>query len=362
MQPTFISRLRVGSLWTIRGTVGVDSTSLNDFLPSASLEKLRSRATILRALRLFFEQQKYWEVQTPVLSRDVVIDANIEPFAISDANKPKWFLQTSPEFAMKRLLAAGADSIFQIGPAFRQHELGELHNLEFTIVEWYRVGDTHFDQMEFTEALVRVLFQAASELHHPENIPWRTVIREPFERLTYDEAFQRHIGQGVLSKSTTELPELAHHNGVVPPESLRLDDRDGWLNLLLSELVEPHLGVERPVFLHDYPASQAALAIVRNDTHPVAERFELYINGIELCNGYHELTDAEELVSRNQTQQARRQQENRPELPSESQLLDAMTAGLPGCAGVAMGFDRLVMLALGATSLAEVIAFPSDRA
>ena len=340
----------------------MDSAALNDFLPTASIQKLQSRAALLRALRTFFEQHRYWEVQTPVLSRDVVIDANIDPFTILDVENRNWFLQTSPEFAMKRLLAAGADSIFQIGPAFRQHELGVLHNLEFTIVEWYRVGDTHFDQMTFTEKLVRFLFQAAGELHKPENIPWRTGISEPFERLTYDEAFQRHLGQSVLALPTNEFPQLAYNKGVVPPESLRADDRDGWLNLLLSELVEPNLGINRPVFLYDYPASQAALAIVRNDTPPVAERFELYINGIELCNGYHELTDAEELIARNQTQQALRQQDNRPELPSESKLLNAMTVGLPGCAGVAMGFDRLAMLALGATSLAEVIAFPSDRA
>jgi lysyl-tRNA synthetase class 2 len=166
----------------------------------------------------------------------------------------------------------------------------------------------------------------------------------------------------VLGLSGTELAALARKAKIVAPETLSADDRDGWLNLILAESVEPTLGFDRPTFVYDYPVSQAALACIRREEHPVAERFELYISGIEICNGYHELTDPEELRRRMQAQAELRARENKPPLPLENRLLAAMEAGLPPCAGVALGFDRLFALAAGATSLAEVVAFPYDRA
>lgn len=341
----------------------VDRDKTNaDFLPSASLETLRHRARLLQVARGFFEQQGYWEVQTPLLSRDTNVDAHIEPFTLPDDRGGELFLQTSPEFAMKRLLAAGADSIYQIAPAFRHGETGRLHNPEFTIVEWYRVGDSYHDQMDFTERFVRSIFAAARTLAETVAESRDAIGANRFERLGYDDAFARHLGTRVLALPTAHLVELARDNGIIAPESLPADDRDGWLNLLLAERVEPHLGVEHPVFLFDYPASQSALAAVRDDDPPVAERFELYVAGVELCNGYQELTDAEVLRRRIQEQSALRIRDNRRALPGETRLLAAMDAGLPGCSGVALGFDRLLMLALSLDSIGEVLSFDAGKA
>ena len=375
-----------------------DFPGTGDFRPTASLAMLRIRASLLSALRRFFERHGYLEVETPLLSRDIVVDAHLEPFvthwrpeghSAAESVPPgagarrgvELFLQTSPEFGMKRLLAAGATAICQVTRSFRNGEVGRRHNPEFTLVEWYRAGDSHHDQMDFTESLVAELFAAASELtscpkqkadtlqveepdpvfgqphaSHPRSL------ERPFDRLTYDDAFQRFAGQRVLDLTPAELQELARQHGMAPPPGLAANDRDGWLNLLLAELVEPHLGTGRPVFLYDYPASQGALARRRPDDPRVAERFELYIDRIELANGYHELLDAAELRTRIQEQSAVRRREGRRDLPGESRLLAAMESGLPACAGVALGFDRLMMAAVGATSLAEVMAFPFERA
>lgn len=325
-----------------------------DFPPTASLDTLRRRAEILTDLRAHFAARGYWEVETPILSRDVVVDAWLEPFVASDgATGDTWYLQTSPEFAMKRLLAAGADAIFQVSRALRQGEAGGLHNPEFTLVEWYRAGDDHFSQMDFVESLVNALWRGTLG-HSP--------FPQQFQKLTYDEAFAKHAGVNVLSCDVEELPWIAQSRDLSPPASLDFEDRDGWLNFLLSELVEPHLGFDAPTFLYDYPASQAALARVRDDVPPVAERFELYIDGMEICNGYHELTDANELRARNVRQNKLRTDAGLAALPVESRLLDAMESGLPASAGVALGFDRLVMLLLGKSTIQEVIAFPADRA
>jgi lysyl-tRNA synthetase class 2 len=220
------------------------------------------------------------------------------------------FLQTSPEFAMKRLLAAGADAIYQICRVLRNGEQGALHNPEFTLAEWYREGDDHHAQMDFTEHLVRQVFVQAAEFRPEAALP-----SEPFERLAYHQAFERHAGCEVLELETAEFAGLAETHGLIPPESFRPEDRDGWLNFLLAEIVEPELGLDRPVFLYDYPASQAALARVRPENPPVAERFELYLGGIELCNGYHELTDPEELEARMRRQNLLRRTENARPLP-----------------------------------------------
>ncbi|MEX0718043.1 MAG: EF-P lysine aminoacylase EpmA [Planctomycetaceae bacterium] len=353
--------------------------------PTASLAALRMRAELLHAVREFFRSRAYLEVETPVMSRDVVVDAWLEPYSTStrwladerstcdahasDVDGTELFLQTSPEFAMKRLLAAGAEAIFQVSRVMRQGELGRLHNPEFTMLEWYRVGDTHHEQMAFTEELVRHVFDRAATLHRDKSATdlSRTPPRlppDPFTRMTYDKAFERYAGTRVLSLSVPELAALASTLRIEAPASLAPieEERDAWLNLLLAGAVDPHLGKQRPTFLHDYPASQAALAKIRPDDPPVAERFELYIAGIELCNGYHELTDAAKLRRRIVRQAALRAKEGRRALPAESRLLAAMEAGLPACCGVALGFDRLAMLALGADSLAEVLAFPFERA
>ena len=340
-----------------------ESAASGDFRPTSSLETLQQRAQLLKAVRAHFDAAGYWEVETPIVSRDTVIDAWLEPFTTRDATSAdgsEWFLQTSPEFGMKRLIAAGATAIYQITRAFRQGETGRLHNPEFTIIEWYRTGDSYHDQMSFVEEFVAAMFQLGGEVSVKSGNSERVPL--PFERITYDRAFEQHAGTSVLNLTAGELVRLAEKLNVQPPATLRADDRDGWLNLLLAERVEPHLGRQRATFLYDYPASQAALATVRDDSPPVAERFELYVDGVELCNGYQELTDADELQRRIQQQSAIRSREGLPTLPLDNRLLDAMWAGLPTCSGVALGFDRLAMLALGKESLAEVTAFPHGRA
>lgn len=333
-----------------------------DFLPTMSPQALAARARLLQTVRRFFDERGYLEVDTPLLSADVVVDAWLEPIVVEDRRDPQaWrlpaehlrYLQTSPEFAMKRLLAAGCTAIYQLGKVFRHGETGRRHNPEFTMLEWYRVGDTLEDQMAVVEELVcRVMNHAGRSLPRP------------FERLSYDEAFRRHAGCGVLSAPVTALQQLAAQHRLTPPPGLESNDRDGWLNWLLAELVEPRLGHDRPVFLGDYPASQAALAKTALDSagRAVARRFELYIAGVEYCNGYDELTDAAVLRERNRQQNALRRAAGLRPLPEDSRLLTAMEHGLPDCSGVALGFDRLAMLASGADSIDQVIPFPWDRA
>ena len=338
----------------------------SSYLPTASPEMLTLRAELLHVLREFFRRQDYVEVETPILSADIVVDAHLEPFLTTLSSGQEYFLQTSPEFAMKRLLAGGMRAIVQFTRAFRVGEQGRRHNPEFSIVEWYRVGDAHREQMDFVEQLVGTIRDEVQRRPLPGGCrPNASLCQQlPFERLTYDEAFERYAGQKVLSADIDDLRRLALGRNLHPPESLSHEDRDDWLNWLLAELVEPHLGQSRPTFLYDYPASQAALAVIRtsSDGPPVAERFELYIGGIELCNGYHELTDADELRDRMRVQAAiRTAQYSRP-LPETNRLLDAMEAGLPASSGVALGWDRLLMLAVGADSIEDVIAFPFDRA
>ncbi|MEO1994933.1 MAG: EF-P lysine aminoacylase EpmA [Planctomycetaceae bacterium] len=336
---------------------------VRDFVPTATLETLRIRAHVLDSVRQHFRDSGYFEVETPLLSRDTSVDVHLEPYSVPAApgegqTTSELFLQTSPEFGMKRLLAAGAQAIFQICRVARRGESGRLHNPEFTMIEWYRAGDTYRDQMRFTESLVRSTVAASDDAtgmsHHLGSAP--------FAMNSFDEAFARLAGARVLESSTVELRSLAEQHALSAPDSLQLDDRDGWLNLLLSHIVEPHLGQSHPEFIYDYPDSQAALARIRLDQPPVAERFELYIDGIEICNGYDELTDADELRQRIAQQNQLRLTEGRRALPTDSRLLDAMDCGLPRCSGVALGFDRLLMLGLRRTTIDDVIAFPISRA
>lgn len=339
---------------------------MGDFLPTASLQTLRERANLLRLTRAYFDAQGYFEVDTPLISADITVDAWIDPFVVfwnSDpeagaAERGTWrYLQTSPEYAMKRLLAAGATQIYQLGKVFRQGEVGSRHNPEFTMLEWYRTGVDLEAQMTLTEAYVRHvadIWPAGGEL----------LQRTPYERLSYTEAFERILEIDPLAASLDELRSCATKGHLIPPPGLSDSDRDGWLNWLLAETIEPTLGQERPVFLTDYPASQSALAVTAFDCRGrrIARRFELYVRGIELCNGYQELTDPQELRRRNRQQSILRAEAGRLELPHESRLLAAMDSGLPESAGVALGFDRLAMQLFGARTIEEVIPFPFSRA
>lgn len=312
----------------------------------ASVEILRRRAELLSKARQFLQSRGYLEVETPLLSFDVGVDLHLEPFRVEVGNFDNEgpartaYLQTSPEFGMKRLLAAGLGDCFQITRSFRRGEVGAFHNPEFTIIEWYRVGASYRELMaevdEFTAAVAG----------------WSKV-----QTLSYAQAFEKHLGINPHSAPTEELRGLAN------ARDFHSADRDEVLNFLLADAIEPHLGIDKPTLLYDYPATQAALAKLRPEGgYAVAERFELYYQGVELANGYQELTDAEELRRRNRRQNELRLAAGLEPLPLESKLLAAMDAGLPDCAGVALGFDRLAMLALGRSTVAEVMAFPFDKA
>ena len=313
------------------------------------MEMLRLRAEILAKIRAFFSERDVLEVETPTLAAAPVTDLHIEALSCryrgpgADGGRDL-FLQTSPEFAMKRLLATGSGPIYQICRAFRNGEAGNRHNPEFTILEWYRPGWDHHALMDEVDELLSSILGA-----------------ETGERLTYAEAFERHVGIDALRASAAELGSRARDllSGEAPDLE---NDRNGWLDLLLSHVLEPHLGHGRPSFVHDWPADRAALARVRPGDPPLAERFEVYVEGIELANGYHELIDPAEQRRRFETDLEARRRAGLPEPPIDERLLGALEHGLPDCAGVALGVDRLVMLAAGTRNITDVLAFPIDRA
>lgn len=322
--------------------------------PSADLSVLRLRAELLAQIRAFFAARGVLEVETPALSAAAITDPHLASFNTcysgpgSQHGRPL-YLHTSPEFAMKRLLAAGSGCIYQIARVFRDGEAGSRHNPEFTLLEWYRVGFDHHRLMDEVAELVGMLLAG------------RLTLAEP-ERLSYRQIFQHHLNLDPHRATVADLAACAETRNISIPTGMPLDDPDPWLDLLLTHCVEPRLGSGRLTFVHDYPASQAALARLRPDDPPVGERFELYINGIELANGFHELGDTVEQRHRFAQENAARRAAGLPVMPVDEHLLAALEFGLPDCAGVALGFDRLVMLATRKTSLAEVLAFPLDRA
>lgn len=341
----------------------------DDWQPTCSIAALKQRAALLDAIRRFFRDEGYLEVETPLLASDVVVDAHIDPFRIERcAGEPDLFLQTSPEAAMKRLLAAGSGSVFQITRSFRQGEQGAHHNSEFTIVEWYSVGLSFSAQMDFTERLVRSAAQAVANA--PGSAADGSIrpakIQQAFSRSSYDEVFVRHVGCSALEAPVAELERRL--NQVQADEAGKalsgfdFRNRDDLLNLMLAEYVEPRLGTDSPEFVHDYPVSQAALAKQNPDDPRTALRFELYIDGTELCNGYEELTEADVLTQRRAEQNGRRAERRESALPGALRMEAAMRAGLPKCSGVALGFDRLLMVLGGYDRIQDVIPFPMDRA
>lgn len=326
-----------------------------DWRPTAALEVLKLRARMLERIRAFFSARGVLEVETPMLSAAAVTDPMLASFATRYTGPlfphgRMLYLHTSPEFPMKRLLAAGSGSICQICKVFRDGEAGRRHNPEFTMVEWYRVGFDHHRLMDETAELVMELLAPPLSLKPPE-------------RLTYREAFGHHAGLDPYAASADEFRKIAKAHGIhVSPDLLAQNDLAAWRDLLLTHVVEPKLGQGRLTFLYDYPATQASLARIQPGNPPVAARFELYLNGIELANGFHELADADEQRTRFERQQHDRKTRGLPAAPMDERLLAALHEGLPDCAGVALGFDRLVMLAVGARSIEEVLAFPLERA
>jgi len=319
--------------------------------PTATLAMLRRRADWLAAIRGYFAGRGVMEVETPMLSRAANTDPALSSFQTRyhGPDGGTLYLHTSPEFAMKRLLAAGSGDIYALGRVFRDGEAGRHHNPEFTLLEWYRVGWDHHALMDEVAALVQVL------------LPGRGAL----ERLDYRTAFRTHLGvENVHRADVAALKAVAADLDILPLPGLGDDDLDGWRDLLLSFFIIPQLGVDgRITFLHHYPASQAALARLRDDRgDAVAERFELFLDGVELANGFHELTDAAEQARRFQADNRARRRLGLTELPVDRRLLAALAAGMPACSGVALGLDRLLMVATGAASIDEVLAFPVTRA
>jgi lysyl-tRNA synthetase class 2 len=310
------------------------------FAPSASLENLRQRAALLHRIRHFFDSQTFIEVQTPVLSTDTVVDRFIEPLSVSCGNETFYF-RTSPEFAMKRLLAASLDAIYEIAPVFRQGDRGQFHNPEFTMLEWYRAGDDYQDG----RALLAKLIQNVAS----------TVC--PLVQSSFQEVFETHTGLNPHRTTAEQCRTLAVKRKVSFPASFEEDeDIEAWMDLLFSELVQPEL---KNVIVYDYPAFQSQLARTRTENGiTVSERFELFLNGIEIANGYHELLDAAELRLRFEETNRQRLAAGKQALPVESKLLEAMEHGLPPCSGTALGVDRLLMVLLKAATIDDVIAFP----
>ena len=351
------------------------------FEPSAALQTLRMRATLLAGIRSFFAERQVLEVETPLLARTTATDPHLQsmqvdavqalrpssqaasssnssnssssdqssqnesnqdhPNAIDSELAPPWFLQTSPEFAMKRLLAVGSGAIFQLCKAFRQDEISKRHNPEFTLLEWYRPGFDEWQLMDELEQLMNSLFDIGQ-----------------IKRLSYRELFKQTLQIDPHSVNITQLQSLCQQH-----INLNSDDysRDDYLHLLLSHVVEP--AMQGNYFVYNFPASQAALARIEPDDQgvKVARRFELFCSGMEIANGYFELCDAQEQRRRFQADNAMRRDMDLPEYPLDEKLIAALEHGLPDCAGVAVGVDRLLMLVSGLPDIAQVISFNGER-
>ncbi|MCY4357153.1 MAG: EF-P lysine aminoacylase EpmA [Gammaproteobacteria bacterium] len=319
----------------------VDSS---DWRASASLHTLELRAKLLSQLRQFFAERNVMEVETPLLGRRTVSDLHLRSFVIADnsSDKQPLYLQTSPEYAMKRLLACGSGSIYQLSKVFRREEESRLHNPEFTLLEWYRVDFSLELLMKEVEALLQMLCGCSA-------VP----------RYSYGDLIQQFCG---INPYTIEPTELEAYTRCTLSLSLNALDSVDCLQLLMSNLIEPEL--PEYCFITDYPAAQAALAATTRlpDGTLVAQRFELYVGGMELANGYYELTDATEQLRRFKQDQEQRSIRSLEPLAVDERLLAAMETGLPACAGVALGVDRLLMRLIGADCINEVLAFPFDRA
>ncbi|WP_428608350.1 EF-P lysine aminoacylase EpmA [Sedimenticola sp.] len=318
--------------------------------PTASLETLRMRARVMARIRAFFHQQGVMEVETPVCSQAATTDPAIESLVTryTGPGAPRGlplYLHTSPEFPMKRLLAAGSGSIYQICRVFRDGESGRLHNPEFTLLEWYRPGFDHHRLMDEVELLIQSLKPSV----------------DTSRRIRYQALFEQHLQIDPHTATVEQLRRCAQDQGISGVDTLDLPNPDGWLDLLMSHCIEPAMGPGL-CFVYDYPASQAALARVRAGDPPVAERFELYLDGVELANGFHELIDAAEQRRRFEQDIHVRAAAGQPVVPMDQRFIQALAQGMPDCSGVALGIDRLLMQLVGVDTIAEVMAFPIDRA
>jgi lysyl-tRNA synthetase class 2 len=321
----------------------------DNWRPSASIEAIRQRAVVLQKIRQFFAARNVLEVDTPALSHAAVTDEHLHSFSTQfthpfSPQTSTLYLQTSPEFAMKKLLCAGIGAIYQICKSFRNEESGRFHNPEFTMLEWYRPGFDHLQLMSEIDELIQMVVGSDSA-----------------ERVTYQDVFKQYLGYCPLTATLTDIKTLASQYGYAELAANE-NDKDTLLMLLFSQHVEPHIGQDRPCFVIDFPASQAALARISPTNPLVAERFELYFQGIELANGFHELTDGPEQLRRFEQDNVKRQHMGLEIMPIDHNFIAAIDYGLPACAGVALGIDRLLMLALNYSEIDQVIAFENSRA
>jgi lysyl-tRNA synthetase class 2 len=307
------------------------------------------RAALAKALRDFFDNRGFVEVQTPILSRFSVIDRHLDPIRIEARSvgvndDRSWYLQTSPEQSMKRLLASGLGSCYQLGSVFRSGEFGQFHNPEFTMAEWYDVHADLAGGLELLDALLQRLLDTPKAEH-----------------IRFAHAFEQATSLKLFDCDLQTLGEWSLDHKLIDRVDWS-DDWDDWVNLIFSLVVQPSLGFKRPVIVTHFPATQAALAKLYRQDPRTAERFEAFYLGVELANGYHELCDPDELARRAALANEQRIADGKFPLPLENPLIEAMRLGIPNCCGCALGFDRVVMLACRASGLHEVIPFPVDRA
>ncbi|MDR3442799.1 MAG: elongation factor P--(R)-beta-lysine ligase [Legionella sp.] len=310
--------------------------------PSASIESLRQRAQLIATIRDFFTKRSYLEVETPVMARYGTTDVYLSNIKATFRGEA-YSLQTSPEYHMKRLLAAGSGPIFQLARVFRDDELGRWHNPEFTLLEWYQLGIDHHALMDEMDLFLQAILQS-----------------QPMIRKTYQQAFLEACGIDPLSAPIEQMRQVLVRHDLDNVLDTDECDRDQYLFLLMSHVVEPFLGKEpAPVAVYNFPASQAALAQINNG---VAERFEIYYQGVELANGFHELTDAAAQAKRFALDRQIRDEKGFPPVEADKYLLEALEHGLPSCSGVALGIDRFLALALKQPGIASIISFDFSRA
>ena len=323
---------------------------MSQWQPSANIEELKARAELLRSIRQFFYDRDVMEVETPLMSNGTVTDVHLDAFSTEfphhhSGEVKSLYLQTSPEFAMKRLLCAGAGSIYQICKSFRNEAAGRFHNPEFTMLEWYRLGFNDQDLIDEVDQLMQV-----------------TLSVNPAIRMSYQQAFIELLGLDPLSASLTEIKDLVLSYST-DEWLVNEDDADVLLQWLFSMYIEPNLGTDTtPCFIYDFPASQASLAKLNQADPRVAHRFELYFKGVELANGFYELQDAKEQEKRFVKDNQQRAALGLPEKPIDKLFLASLEQGLPDCAGVALGIDRLFMLKQNLAHIEQAMSFYLDRA
>jgi len=320
----------------------------NHWQPSADIITLKKRAALFSKIRHFFDEKSVMEVDTQMLSLASISDPHIEALMLEtkvQGERISYYLQTSPEFAMKRLLCAGSGCIYQLGKVFRAEDRSRRHSIEFTMLEWYRVGLDHWQLMDEIEQLLNVLTEDR-------------LVR--CERKSYQAVFEDVLSINPHNVALDTLQQIAdEYTGY----GLEETDRDTLLELLFSHVIEKKIGLDQPCFIHSYPASQAALAQkITQNGETIAARFELYWKGMELANGYYELTDSLEQSKRFSEDIAQRERLQLPNRQVDERLIEALKQGLPGCAGVALGVDRLLMLLCNIEHINEVSPFADDRA